>query len=265
MVSNHLKYLENARSSVAEKVRSLRIQRRWGQKELAEKIGFSQARLSEVERGAGSFTAEQLLLIAQLFNVPVSQFAPRTRARVVEHADLQNALVRLGAPQLQERDDILPSERLDEVARVVTEALVTGAPRLIVALAPVLVQQIDRVSLPRLSRELRALGLERRLPWLAENVLEAIRRQHGADVPRELASRFRRAETVLELWLEGERRRLDGAEAVGEDLLDATIRSARTAAQVRAEASAISRRWGVVTALAPADFTAALEAARAGS
>lgn len=262
MSGNELKFLEQARASVSARVRAPRTSRRWTQKELAEKIGLSQARLSEVERGDGSFTAEQLLLIAQLFNEPVSEFAPRTRAAAL-HAELQNALARLGAPQLQEDDELLPSERFEEVGRAVKEALVLGAPRLVVALAPVLVHYIDRLSLPGLQLELRELGIERRLPWLAENVLDAIRAQRGV-APRELAARYRRAETVLDFWSTDARGRLATAPLASDDLLDTSIRSARTLEQVRAGCSEISRRWGIVTALQPSHFAEALEAARAG-
>lgn len=257
------KYLSDARASIAREVRQLRSERRWTQKELAEKIELSQARLSEIERGGGSFTAEQLLLLSQLFNVPVSRFGPVNRSSA-EHEELQNALARLGAVHLQERDDVLPSERFEQVARVVKETLVVGESRLLTAVAPVLVQHIDRLSLPLLEAELRDLGLDRRLPWLAENVLEAVRGEHKRSLPRDLVARYRRVEAVLDLYVETARKR---SPAPGEpvDVLDATIRSKRTLEQVREHGSAISRQWGIVTGLQPADFAVALEAARAGA
>lgn len=261
MASKQQKYLKEARSYVADSTRDLRLQRRWTQKELAEKIGLSQGRLSEIERGDGSFTAEQLLLLAQLFNVPLTHFAPRGQTNAAAHAVLQNALVRLGARQLQESDDVLPSERLEEATRAVKEALVVGAPRLIVALGPVLVQQVDRVSLPRLWVELRELGLEQRLPWLAENVLRAIHSERASDVPLAVATRYRRVATTLQHWLEEIRARTFVAQTIGEDLLDTTIRSAKTLKQIRSERSEISRQWGIVTGLQPSHFAEALEAA----
>lgn len=267
MTHPNLTYLDEARGSVAEAVRSLRTEHRWTQKELAARLDMSQGRLSEVERGAGSFTAEQLLLLAQLFNVPISRFAPTRRSTTPSaHAELQNALARLGATDLQERDDVLPSERLAEVTRVVKEALVVGDPRLLAALAPVLVQHIDRVSLPHLWLELRDLGLERRLPWLAENVLTALRGISTDAWPRDLAAHHRRAQAALEFWLDAARRRPGPrADRAAADLLDASIRSQRTLDQVRASSSAISRRWGIATTLQPTDFAAALEAAYAAA
>src|SRR5262245_20270642 len=124
--------LREARVIIAERVRRLRRERRWTQAELARRLGLSQSRLSEVEHGAGSFTAEQFLLILKLFNVGVSHFADDRRLE--EDVGLQNALARLGGVHLQERADLLPSERLEDVNDVVREALIAGAARHITAL-----------------------------------------------------------------------------------------------------------------------------------
>jgi XRE family transcriptional regulator, fatty acid utilization regulator len=72
------------RAQISRKVRELRTGRRRTQAELAKRLGLSQARLSEIERGQGSFSAEQLLEIFQLFNVDPSFFAG---ARPVSHED----------------------------------------------------------------------------------------------------------------------------------------------------------------------------------
>src|ERR1035438_2790437 len=86
--------LKKSRTSIARKVQDLRRARHWTQAELARLLHLSQSRLSEIEGGDGSFTAEQFLTILRLFNVAASEF-------VHEHADptaeLQNALARLGA------------------------------------------------------------------------------------------------------------------------------------------------------------------------
>ncbi len=93
-------------------------------------------------------------------------------------SDLQNALARIGALQLQESTDVLPSERLGDVSAVIREVIVASElPRQITALAPVLVTNVDRVPLERLFAQLADAGLERRLGWVVENTLEAIRRE----------------------------------------------------------------------------------------
>src|SRR6476469_4792741 len=101
------------RARISATVRALRKERGWTQAELAEKLGLSQNRLSEVERGDGSFTAEQFLLILKLFNVTTSRFADATD----RPQQLQNALARRGASHLQESAGVVPA---DDLADVVT-------------------------------------------------------------------------------------------------------------------------------------------------
>src|SRR5262245_15672041 len=91
--------LDAERRRIADQVRALRQERHWTQATLADRLGLSQSRLSEIERGAGSFTAEQLLAMLRTFNVPLSYFAAPTRD---PEAEIQNALARLGAAHLQE-------------------------------------------------------------------------------------------------------------------------------------------------------------------
>src|SRR5271170_6249535 len=105
---NDKEELRKARSEIARNVRELRKERRWTQAELAKRLRLSQARLSEIEGGDGSFTAEQFLLLLKLFNVAANHFIPKQRNQASE---IQNALARLGAIHLQESEDVLPSER----------------------------------------------------------------------------------------------------------------------------------------------------------
>ncbi len=156
--------LEKGRLIVARKVQELRKQRRWTQVELARRLHLSQSRLSEIERGAGSFTAEQFLEILKLFNVAASDFAP---TRSSASSELQNALARFGALHLHESTEVLPSERLSTASDVIREAIVASEfPRLITALAPVLIRNVDHINLRGLQLQLTAVGLERRLAWL---------------------------------------------------------------------------------------------------
>jgi len=238
-------------------VRNLRCARRWTQAELAARLRLSQSRLSELERGAGSFTAEQLLVLAKLFNIQPSEFAPTRPAD--EHLELQNALARFGAAHLRESEDIIPDAGLD-VARAIRETLVSGVPRFVTALAPVLLRQIDRFSLTKLYAVLADTGFERRLAWLIDNTLTALRSELSASLPRAWALRYRRAILVLEAALEEAVGRERGVPAT--DLLDPDVRSARTRRQLEACASPISRRWGIVTGLKPEDFIRALRESR---
>ncbi|HEX5660844.1 MAG TPA: helix-turn-helix transcriptional regulator [Polyangiales bacterium] len=249
------------KTELAKKVRDLRLARRWTQSELANQLGLSQNRLSEIERGAGSFTAEQFLAILSLFNVTTDFFVS---ARPDQEARVQNALARLGAAHLRERDDVLPSERLREAETALREVLVAPeSPRLLTALAPVLVENLALFQLPRLALSLRELGLEHRLGWLIENTLVAI----DEDLPKADRAHqrlYRRALVVLrdfiDEWAEPLRDRLAERSA---DVLDTSIRSSKTLAQVKAKASPISQRWAIASELTPGDFADALRGARA--
>lgn len=79
-------------------------------------------------------------------------------------------------------------------------------------------------------------------------------------------SSYRRTEVILHPYVA-----LRAAESAASDtgavpdVLDTTIRTARTFEQVREQSSEQSRRWNIVTGLRPEDFAHALEASRAGA
>lgn len=250
--------LEQTRLRVAARVRELRQSRRWTQAELSVKLGMSQARLSEIERGAGSFAAEQLLEVLRLFNVDLSDFVPPSPPDAI----LQNALARLGALHLRERDDVLPSAQLRDVVDAVRETLVSPySSRLVTALGPVIVWNINIINLDLLHQQLVELGLSRRLGWLIENILTTlgvIRKPALSEWGR----RQRRAKVVLAQFIENVQ--LPSPEqgaGLRLDHFDADIRSRESLDEVWLAASLISRKWQIVTSLKPQDFEVALRAA----
>jgi transcriptional regulator with XRE-family HTH domain len=249
------------RRAIAAKVRELRTSRGWTQVELAKQLQLSQNRLSEIERGDGSFTAEQFLLLLKLFNVGVSQFVSGPD----DHGPgIQNALARLGALHLRESVQVLPSEHLEEVHDVVREALIDGSPRIITALAPVLVYNAERLNLDKLHAELEAIGRAQRLAWVIDNTLAALQRLSRGDSrdAHAWSKLYRGAELRLGMFLELVDPAPGGRLAL--DILDATVRSKRTLEEVQRAASQQSRRWGIVTSLQSEDFLQALKAAHAG-
>jgi len=250
-----------SRERIAKAVRTLRRERAWTQAELARKLGISQARLSQIESGGGSFSAEQLLLILKIFNVTPARFADGLQNR---GSELQNALARMGAHHLYESEDVLPSTTVDDVVRIVAETLTQGDPRLTAALAPVLVSNIDRLPLSKLLLDLSRAGLERRLPWLCENVVQAINSELKTDPPRTWSKEARRAALVIDLFLTAHTPPSDQPPAAWE-VLDAGIRSMKTALGVRDAASEASRKWHIITSLTPEDFVRALRDARASN
>ncbi len=248
--------LEQARRRIAAQVRHLRTERRWTQAELAKRIGLSQARLSEVERGDGSFSAEQLLEVLRLFNVTLDVFTVRAET----DDELQNALARLGATHLRTVSDAVPSARFGGVRTVVRETLLSPRDaRLVLALAPVVVENLDGLSLDVLHDELAGVGFPARLPWLIENVHAALMLNRAAP-GRAAAARWHRARTVLgDFIARHPTPELSTPPRV--DHFDPGVRSERTLAQVVASSSEISRRWGIVSELQPSDFADALRAA----
>lgn len=247
------------RSKIGDRIRGLRTSRRWTQAELAKRLGISQGQLSQVERGASSLTAEQFLVVLRLFNVPVSTFDPG--GKPPRYAQLQNALARLGAADLRESEDVLPTSELEEANDAVLETLATGAPRLLTPLAPVLVRNADRIDLAGLHGTLRRIGLERRLGWLVENVVEALAQDLGSKRSSPWARRERRASLLLREYLESAMGR-PPTDPTPVDILDRAIRSKKTLELVEATRSPISRRWGIVTRLQPQDFLQSLRSAR---
>lgn len=244
-------FLATARRSVARRVRELRLGRSWKQTELAKHLGLSQNRLSEIERGEGSFTAEQLLLIMKLFNVPPSHFAGDARDPT---AEVQNTLARLGAANLYEAD-ALPSDRLADANTAIREALAIAAPRLVTAIAPVLIRNADQLNLTKIHADLAALGFERRLPWVVENTLEAVRLRYLDGVE---ATNVAPQTARLQLFLDF----IEPPRDIGRrraDIVDPEIRTSKSVAQLERTGSPISKRWGIVSTLKPVDFAAALE------
>jgi hypothetical protein len=178
---------------------------------------LSQNRLSELERGAGSFSAEQLLLLMRLFNVTASSFVDEQPDPTLA---LQNALARFGATHLHEAAHVVPDE--DPVGRVVQDALVDGTPRVVTAAAPVLVRHAYMANLRAVQGELSRRGYERRLPWAVDNILAAV-----SLLPKRLPRELLRNTAALQfasthfLGL--------GTSLSAPDILDPTVRSTKTA------------------------------------
>lgn len=254
--------LELDKRAISKKIRQLRQERRWTQAEFAKLLGLSQSRLSELEHGQGSFTAEQLLAILTAFNVPVDYFAKGKKSNTDQ---IQNALARFGATHLLELE-ALPSETVKDAATAIRETLVSAEySRYITGIAPVIVKNGRNINLVKLRSELAEVGLERRLGWVLDNTLEAIRRELKRELPREATLAYRQTELLLEPLLNSWRKE-DAAwkhDHATEDLLDSDIASKKSVEETRAESSAISKHWHILTGIKVENFIHALEMARA--
>lgn len=243
---------------IGQKVRALRTERGITQQTLARALGLSQSRLSEIERGAGSFSAEQFLAILKIFNASVADFDPSSVRDPA--SQLQSSLARLGAAQLHEVEQLLPSEDFADLHKVVRDSLLSGSPRLLTALGPVFLQNIDVINLPALYEDLKRVGLERRFAWVIENIRDAIHLQREP-VASPAVRRYRRASfllnEIMNFLVHAEPRR----EPTPPDVIDRSIRSKKSLDKVQAAASESAKRWGVVTSLQLDDFTHALASA----
>ena len=211
-------------------------------------------------RGRGSFSAEQLLEIFRLFNVDPSDFAT-DQHRTGYEDQLWSAAARLGASHLMESEDVLPSQRVQQVHDLLREGLAYArSSRLLTALASVLVARADQLQLHHLEEQLARLGLAHRLLWLAQNTVTAVQSLLSAAPRGALARRYRRADVVLISWLNTARPKRAVA-LRAPDVLDADIRSDKSRELAEERRSAISRRWGIVSELQPEDFARAIGAA----
>jgi transcriptional regulator with XRE-family HTH domain len=248
--------LESDRESIAREVRRLRLDRRWTQAELAERLGTSQSRLSEIEGGDGSLTAEQFLQVLRLFNTDLRSFVGEEQD---SESVLQNALARLGATDLTESDRVLPSKTHAGLSEVVREVLAGGEPRFLVALAPVLVRHADTINLRKLYADLSEAGLERRFAWVLENTIKALGEVIHSHAPRGRPQLYLRARTIFEAFLKAIPAPSSSRPGYL-DVLDPGIRSEETVKEVSTTWSAASRRWKIISSLQPSDFAKSLRA-----
>lgn len=246
---------DQIRRGIARRARELRQQHHWSQAQLAGKLSLSQSRLSEVERGAGSFTAEQFIQLLELFNVQVDEFVPRD---VRDEDQLQNALSRFGATHLREVQ-ATPTDRFSRLDEVVRAALTSGSSRFVTALAPVLVENADRVSLEKIHTILVDIGFGHRSAWLLDNTVLALTTVLADRLTSEWSRSYRRADLLLRN-VQAHAHRQSRPELP--DVLDSSLRTQRGVNAAIEERSKISERWNIVTSIQPADFVDALKESR---
>lgn len=136
--------------------------------------------------------------------------------------------------------------------------MLDGSPRLVTAIAPVLVAHARQLSFEPLFVELRRLGREHRLGWAIENTVAALDKlandRHAPSrkklllhvgLPLDLAASVAFQTRAPQQW---------------PDVLDLAIRTDATRADVQRRSSRISKKWGIVSAIRVDDFVDALRA-----
>jgi transcriptional regulator with XRE-family HTH domain len=108
--------IKSLRTRIGAHVRKLRQENRWSQTRLATMLGISQNYLSLLERGRGSFTAEQFLIMLEHFNVSVDEFLPSKTPAKANSPSRQNGNRALGS-------ELLPEEQPRPAAGTTHEAM----------------------------------------------------------------------------------------------------------------------------------------------
>jgi transcriptional regulator with XRE-family HTH domain len=249
--------LNEFRLDIISKISRLRRERGWSQKNFAQLLGLSQSRFSQIERGQGSFTAEQLFILVQNFNLSYQFFSSKKRTSL---SVLQNAIVRLGASNLQESKDSFPSERLEKTVDVVREVLISAeSPRQIVGIAPVLVHHVEDLGFYKLKFQLAEHGLDMRLAWVIENTMLAIQAELSRPLSKKDERRYKKVEILLNRHLSAWNK-IEKDNSQEEDILDRDILSEKTIEQVRTASSKTSKKWKIITRIQVQDFIEALRA-----
>lgn len=246
------------RQAISDGIKKLRKERRLTQWELAKLLGLSQAHFSKIERGQGTISAEQLINLVQKYNLPLSYFTPPEKpSKYEEDPYLQNALAYLGANHLRPVPQVEVPKRLEFPEETILETLVASSPRLITALAPVIVKHCEKINFHRIAEKLRIHGIQNRLWWVIEGTYLALtERLKEAYLPTVLHQDYQKAFLLLE------RKKADAVTAqehLKEDELDEGLISARTVELVKKNNDKLAKRWGIVTRIKKEDFLRALK------
>jgi transcriptional regulator with XRE-family HTH domain len=101
--------------AIADRVRQLRVERRWSQGELGEKIGVHQKQVSAYERGVNIPSTEVLIKLAEVFNVSLDYLAFEAKGQPAKIQIQDRELLRRfeALDSLPEQDKNLAKEVLD--------------------------------------------------------------------------------------------------------------------------------------------------------
>lgn len=259
-----MKDLIKYRRSIIEGIKKVRKDRRYTQAEFAKLLGLSQQQYSKIERGEGTISAEQFLLILDKFVLPLSYFVETKPKEKDEALILQNALASLGATHLREIQGIFIPEKYHNPNEVVFEALEEyQSSRLIAALAPVIVKNIQRINLNVIEKKLQEWGYENRLWWILENTLVSVRnRLKKVYLPREVKLNYQRAATTLTNHSLIGKSRKNGEwyqRSKQVDIFDPGIITEKTLESVKSKLDPQAKHWNIITSIKQSDFENALK------
>ena len=250
--------LETLKKNIASAVKKSRKERRLTQGELAKLLGITQAWYSQLENGLGSFTAEQLIVLSERLNIPISSLGKKNGADTFQDK-LQKELVRLGASNLYENVEVLPSEKLASINNVIVETLVSAeSSRQILALVPVIIKNSNTINVRTILNATNSLGLGNRLGWIFDGITAALKDELSHYQPRSKTRLFRKLLVELQ-QINAYIHLLQGARDFPEDILDGTISSEATLNQVTNSRDELAKKWKIVTRITLQDFQKAVQ------
>lgn len=244
--------------AITEGIKRIRKERHITQEEFAKLLGLSQQQFSVIERGNGSISAEQFVLILNHFNLSIDYFIKR-EASENEDSLLQNALSRLGANHLKEIPGIFLPDKYTHLNEVIFETLnSTRSSRLITACAVVIVKNIQQINFNLIERKLSDVGRQNRLWWVLESALQSIQSLLKEEfLLRDLKLSYRRAEKILNTHILHKTHMAPKATSFSqsnEDILDTGINSIKTLDSLKLNLDPLAKKWNIITSIKQSDF-----------
>lgn len=244
--------LQIYQQQISRQLRAFRKKRHFTQIELARFLDISQPRLSEIERGNGSLSAEQFLILLREFNLNIQDFISEKES--IEQT-LQNTLFRLGSTDLNTIPG-LPSERIKTINEAIIETLCdASSSRLIINLIPIIIKNSAQIDEYKLNSKLEGLGYKNRLKWIIEGSWNVLRIRLENYLPRNIQKLYR----VADVRLGGPVRISNALRTIGrfdipEDVLDADITSQKTLDAVKEKRDELAKKWKIVTRITQQDM-----------
>lgn len=249
----------NLQKQISQGIRAARLGRRLSQLELAKKLGISQSRLSEIEQGKGSITAEQFVILLQFFNLPISYFVSNAKSEF--DLRLQNALAYYGAKYLRKNEvAIMESQDVNDV--IIETLTSTNDSRLLTALAPIVVNQYHKINFDRIVHRMLEHRILNRFAWILDGTSYAINERFEKTTSflgRDLSSKYDLALKRLNIWLTRLTRSYSTlwktyileSSLEQEDLLDMSLKKSD-------KCDDLANKWRIITRIKKEDFYNAL-------
>lgn len=243
---------------ISQILKETRHKRGLTQNVVAQLLGLSQSRYSEVEQGRGVLSAEQFLTFMREYNLSFEPFCKKEGQKPIQSAKL--ALKKWGATHLEEDEVGLIHTNLYDLYATIVEVLVGYTQKdLICSLAPVIIKNCQKINFDAMGMRLYDIGLDGRLWWLVESVIWAIRDRLKWFITREIKEMYSEAEEILTMKSKAANAFFSLRKAYPTDVMDEDIKTTRVMDKIRLERDALASKWRIITRIKQEDFSKTLE------